>query len=114
MVIAAVESNGRHDTRLSAPTGSHFFLFGVARVSSQVSSGCDGERECRGNMEISWVGEVTEWPIVQHWKCCVGETPPRVRIPPSPRFFASHSCLSRTQDTCNAARLEVSCVAVAR
>src|SRR4051794_4980246 len=30
------------------------------------------------------VGEVTEWSIVQHWKCCVGETPPRVRIPPSP------------------------------
>ena len=29
-------------------------------------------------------GEVAEWPIVQHWKCCVRETGPRVRIPPSP------------------------------
>ena len=29
-------------------------------------------------------GEVAEWPIVQHWKCCVRETVPGVRIPPSP------------------------------
>jgi hypothetical protein len=29
-------------------------------------------------------GEVTERPKVQHWKCCVGESSPRVRIPPSP------------------------------
>jgi hypothetical protein len=29
-------------------------------------------------------GEVTEWPIVHPWKGCVGVTPPRVRIPPSP------------------------------
>ncbi len=30
------------------------------------------------------LGEVTERPIVQHWKCCVPVTVPRVRIPPSP------------------------------
>src|SRR5579871_3736161 len=29
-------------------------------------------------------GEVTERPKVQHWKCCVAEMSPRVRIPPSP------------------------------
>ena len=29
-------------------------------------------------------GEMTEWPIVQHWKCCVGEILPWVRIPLSP------------------------------
>ena len=29
-------------------------------------------------------GEVAEWPIVQHWKCCVSEMGPGVRIPPSP------------------------------
>lgn len=29
-------------------------------------------------------GEVTERPIVQHWKCCVSEMAPGVRIPPSP------------------------------
>ena len=27
---------------------------------------------------------MTERPIVQHWKCCVRETGPGVRIPPSP------------------------------
>ena len=32
-------------------------------------------------------GEVAERPIVQHWKCCVRETGPRVRIPPSPLFY---------------------------
>src|SRR5262245_53702825 len=30
------------------------------------------------------VGAVAEWSIVQHWKCCVRETVPRVRIPPAP------------------------------
>ena len=29
-------------------------------------------------------GEVSERPKEQHWKCCVGATLPRVRIPPSP------------------------------
>lgn len=32
-------------------------------------------------------GEVTERPIVQHWKCCVPEMGPGVRIPPSPHPF---------------------------
>ena len=41
---------------------------------------------CRKSFKISDLpsGEVTERPKVQHWKCCVGETLPRVRIPPSP------------------------------
>ncbi len=29
-------------------------------------------------------GEVSEWFKVQTWNVCVGETPPGVRIPPSP------------------------------
>jgi hypothetical protein len=29
-------------------------------------------------------GEMTEWPIVQHWKCCVPSRVPGVRIPLSP------------------------------
>ena len=33
------------------------------------------------------IGEVAEWPIVQHWKCCVLERGPGVRIPPSPLRF---------------------------
>ncbi len=35
-----------------------------------------------------YFGEVAERPIVQHWKCCVRETGPRVRIPPSPLFYS--------------------------
>ena len=31
-------------------------------------------------------GEVAERPIVQHWKCCVSEMAPGVRIPPSPHI----------------------------
>ena len=34
-------------------------------------------------------GEMTEWPIVHPWKGCVGETPPRVRIPLSPPLTES-------------------------
>ncbi len=29
-------------------------------------------------------GEVAEWLKAQHWKCCLGVTSTRVRIPPSP------------------------------
>lgn len=29
-------------------------------------------------------GEVSEWPMVQSWKDCVGAIPPGVRIPSSP------------------------------
>ncbi len=32
---------------------------------------------------------MTEWPIVHPWKGCVGETPPRVRIPLSPPLTQS-------------------------
>ena len=31
-------------------------------------------------------GEVSEWPMVQSWKDCVGAIPPGVRIPSSPPF----------------------------
>ena len=34
-------------------------------------------------------GEMAEWPIVQHWKCCVRETGPGVRIPLSPLLLAA-------------------------
>ena len=30
---------------------------------------------------------MAEWTKAQHWKCCVGATSPRVRIPLSPPFF---------------------------
>ena len=39
--------------------------------------------------QICNLGEMTEWPIVQHWKCCVGETLPWVRIPLSPPSFGA-------------------------
>ncbi len=32
-------------------------------------------------------GEVAEWSKAQHWKCCIGATLSRVRIPPSPSRF---------------------------
>ena len=31
-------------------------------------------------------GEVSEWPMVQSWKDCVGAIPPGVRIPSSPNL----------------------------
>ena len=37
-------------------------------------------------INLERIGEMTEWPIVHPWKGCVGETPPRVRIPLSPPF----------------------------
>lgn len=43
--------------------------------------------EIAGNTKNQALGEVAERPIVQHWKCCVRETGPRVRIPPSPLIF---------------------------
>ena len=39
---------------------------------------------CHFRWILGGFGEVTEWPIVQHWKCCVRATGPGVRIPPSP------------------------------
>ena len=33
---------------------------------------------------VLYLGEVQEWLNWQHWKCCVRETVPWVRIPPSP------------------------------
>ena len=65
------------------------------------------------NLEIrnsnSLSGEVQEWLNWQHWKCCVRETVPWVRIPPSPplgfglgeyKFMAKYLIvlLSKTQD----------------
>ena len=41
------------------------------------------------NRDETYRGEVAEWPIVQHWKCCVRVTGPGVRIPPSPFLFRS-------------------------
>ena len=42
-----------------------------------------GERTAIGAL-FQGSGEVAERPIVQHWKCCVLERGPGVRIPPSP------------------------------
>jgi hypothetical protein len=42
---------------------------------------------CDFSLQKQASGEVAEWPIVQHWKCCVLETGPGVRIPPSPLGF---------------------------
>ena len=38
-------------------------------------------------VECKPLGEMAEWPIVQHWKCCVSERAPGVRIPLSPHFI---------------------------
>ena len=35
------------------------------------------------------IGEMAERPIVQHWKCCVLERGPGVRIPLSPLLLAA-------------------------
>ncbi len=35
-------------------------------------------------IEEKQLGEMAERPIVQHWKCCVPEMVPGVRIPLSP------------------------------
>lgn len=35
-------------------------------------------------LELKQSGEVSEWPMVQSWKDCVGAIPPGVRIPSSP------------------------------
>lgn len=43
-------------------------------------------------------GEVTEWPKVQHWKCCARASVPRVRIPPSPQS-AWHDASDATPQT---------------
>ncbi len=33
------------------------------------------------------LGEVAEWLKAQHWKCCIGATLSRVRIPLSPFYI---------------------------
>ena len=38
-------------------------------------------------VECKPLGEMAEWPIVQHWKCCVSERAPGVRIPLSPLSY---------------------------
>ncbi len=34
------------------------------------------------------LGEVAEWLKAQHWKCCIGATLSRVRIPLSPLYIS--------------------------
>ena len=33
------------------------------------------------------LGEMAEWSKAQHWKCCIGATLSRVRIPLSPLYI---------------------------
>ena len=53
-------------------------------------------------------GEVSEWPKEHAWKACVGVTPPRVRIPPSPPHSYSEPgmelgpCASSSFEPCQA------------
>ena len=54
-------------------------------------NGASQRRKIDGNLAVARttahkVAEalVAERPKAQHWKCCVGESSPRVRIPPSP------------------------------
>ncbi len=42
------------------------------------------ERPATFALPQSAAGEVAEWSKAQHWKCCIGATLSRVRIPPSP------------------------------
>ncbi len=37
-----------------------------------------------GSERLRVYGEVSEWLKEHAWRACVGETPPRVRIPASP------------------------------
>ena len=37
---------------------------------------------------IDTAGEVAEWLKAQHWKCCIGATLSRVRIPLSPFYIS--------------------------
>gem|GEM_PF-3202875 len=44
-----------------------------------------GHLECPATFaSAKAAGEVAEWSKAQHWKCCIGATLSRVRIPPSP------------------------------
>ena len=43
-----------------------------------------GSHETPCYIHVSATGEVAEWSKAQHWKCCIGATLSRVRIPPSP------------------------------
>ncbi len=62
-----------------------------------MSTTCKQHQKLTKNPSKTGIGEVAERPIVQHWKCCVRETGPRVRIPPSPLFFRfAISCFSET------------------
>jgi hypothetical protein len=54
------------------------------RKSPQEGKGSQGKEGSLVRQARLRFGEVTEWPIVQHWKCCVHESGPGVRIPPSP------------------------------
>lgn len=46
-------------------------------------------------------GEVAEWPIVQHWKCCVWVTGPGVRIPLSPLLTVKDHPLTTCDIPCH-------------
>ena len=39
-------------------------------------------------VKIITLGEVAEWLKAQHWKCCIGATLSRVRIPLSPFYIS--------------------------
>jgi hypothetical protein len=61
-------------------------------------SGRTTARMCAGSQLLTEeaAGEVAEWPIVQHWKCCVRVTGPGVRIPPSPLHLIACEFVCRT------------------
>ena len=61
-------------------------LFSAARLPARPQeTDPPSEELAHRERRLPWqTGEVTEWPIVQHWKCCVWETGPGVQIPPSP------------------------------
>ena len=52
---------------------------------------------------------MVEWSKAQHWKCCVGATSPRVRIPLSPPFFLPKKWRNEAVRLCFMARSAASC-----
>ena len=73
--LRQIESRGRGERARARSTGMRLAITGGASLLARAS--------CRLPVLN---GEVSEWLKEHAWRACVGETPPRVRIPASPPF----------------------------